>query len=120
MGLVSWNSHIISVYPLGVVTSDGRNKTSPHCSWWNKCEFTSATKQECATALCKAQGFSDGAFISASNNFCQTSLTSDSIYVYALKMSTNNSGNIVLFNTNKEASITADCHSGTNFVNKNL
>ena len=85
---------------------------SPHCTWMGKCDFNDATKQECATSLCKAQGYSNGAFISSSNNFCTESHTSSSSYVYALKMSSSNAGRIFKWNSGKEAQITAQCISG--------
>ena len=82
-------------------------EASPHCSWANDCEYTAATKNECADALCKAQGFYGGKFLSASNNFCTKSFTSSSCYVYRLDI-----GDIEFHGYKYEASITAECQSG--------
>ena len=103
------------------VTSSGKDKTSPHCSYFGKCEFNDHTKQECAEALCKAQGYSTGTFVKTSNNFCTTGIHhSGKIWVYSLKMSRvcwgeAYSGEVLRYNTGKEAIITADCknHAGT-------
>ena len=92
------------------VKSTGNDATSPHCSWWGKCEYTDDTKQECAEALCSAQGYSGGSFVEASNNFCTKGISHrGDIWVYALKMSQKNSGQILKYDTGNEAIVTADC-----------
>ena len=97
------------------VTSSGEDSLSPHCSWFGKCEYNDHTKQECAEALCIAQGYTTGIFQDASNNFCTTGIAhSGKIWVYGLSMSTwgsTYSGEILHYDTNKEAIITADCYN---------
>ena len=98
-----------------IVTSHGNSADSPHCSWFGNCQYNNATRQECTTALCRAQGYERGTFLSASNNFCERSFTSSAIYVYGLKMSTGGngySGQILRYNTGNEAQITAECYCG--------
>ena len=97
------------------VKSTGNDATSPHCSWFTTCEYNEDTKQECAKALCRAQGYSGGSFVEASNNFCTEGISHNGdIWVYALKMSTlykgkNYAGQILKYNTGNEAIVTADC-----------
>ena len=90
-----------------IVISDGLTDASPHCSWFNTCEYTEGTKNECAYALCKAQGFSGGKFLNASNDFCTESFTDDSCYIYRI-----DTDEIVHTTPRDEAQITAECHSG--------
>ena len=86
------------------VTSTGLDATSPHCSWHESCEYTANTKQECAEALCKASGYPVGLFVKDSNNFCTSSFTTDTIWVYELDTKV-----ISKETSNNEAQITADC-----------
>ena len=93
-----------------IVISDGLTKSSPHCSFDDsECEYTTATKNECADALCKAQGYVGGSFQASSNNFCTESYTEEKCYVYLL-----DNGNIEYGGTTNEARITAECNSGEN------
>ena len=91
------------------VTSTGNSQTSPLCTAWGNCNYNDETKQECASALCVAQGYSGGTFVSSSNNFCTTSYANRGVWVYALTMGRQNQGQIKLFNSGTEAAITADC-----------
>ena len=43
---------------------------SPLCSWVGNCEYNERTKNECAEALCRAQGYNGGSFVDSTNNFC--------------------------------------------------
>ena len=90
--------------PIGLVTSNGKVATSPHCSSFRHCEYTYATKQECANALCNAQGYSGGSFVTASNNFCNSSFVTHYAYAYRIDMN-----NVARTNSYAEAMITADC-----------
>lgn len=94
-----------------IVTSDGLTESSPHCSFvlFNNCEYTTATKNECADVLCKAQGYVGGSFQASSNNFCTESYTEDKCYAYQL-----DTGDIEYDDYTNEARITAECHSGEN------
>ena len=96
------------------VTSTGLNATSPHCSSFSNCAYTDATKQECAKNLCLANGYNRGAFKSSSNDFCTTSLTESSIWVYALQLSSEYAGRIVKHATRSESQITAACYDEPN------
>ena len=78
--------------------------TSPHCSWYKSCEYNTNTKQECAEALCKASGYAEGLFVKDSNNFCTSSFTTGSIWVYELDRK-----EIIKDAAEFEAQITADC-----------
>ena len=93
-----------SILGLGLVTSNGKVVTSPHCSSSRHCEYTDATQQECANALCNAQGYVGGSFVTASNNFCNSSYTPDYTYVYRIDMN-----NVARKKYYAEAMITADC-----------
>ena len=96
------------------VTSTGLVAASPHCSSYGTCEYTDATKHECARALCNAQGYSAGSFVKASNNFCNSSYTSLYSYVYRLDFNS-----VAHRNYDAEAMITADCTiSGYSFLSK--
>merc|ERR1711902_237628 len=97
-----------------IVKSDGLTDASPHCSWLSDCEYTEATKNECADALCKAQGFIVGKFLESSNNFCTDSFTDDSCYVYILDRENNQ---IEYEQWPNEAQITAECQSGYQYHN---
>ena len=63
------------------VTSTGR-KNKPHCSSSHECEFNDDSKKKCAEALCKAQNFMAATFHSSSNNFCTTSFSNTTQWVY--------------------------------------
>ena len=91
-----------------IIISDGLTDESPHCSYHNDCEYTEATKNECADALCKAKGFTGGKYLDFSNNFCTESFTDHSCYVYAV-----DENNIQYSYWPNEAQITAECQSGS-------
>ena len=86
------------------MVSDGQTASSPHCSWASTCHYDDASKQECASALCQAKGYSGGHFVESNQNFCSVSLTSSYIYVYLLDRDV-----IQLLAWNAESRITADC-----------
>ena len=87
------------------VTSTGNDATSPHCSFAVTWQYTDDTKQECAEALCQAQGYSaGGSFVEASNNFCLYSFVNGYIWFYNL-----NTNQIQHKDYFAEAAITADC-----------
>lgn len=90
-----------------IVTSDGLTDASPHCSWWQDCEYTEATKNECADVLCRLQGFSGGNFLSSSNNFCTDSFTNEKCYRYEVDYE-----DIAYSDKLEESQITAACTSG--------
>ena len=92
------------------VASTGLVAASPHCSSFRTCEYTYATKQECANVLCKARGYSGGSFVEASNNFCNSSHSSIYSYVYRLDLNS-----VAHRNYDAEAMITADCTISGNF-----
>ena len=88
------------------VTSTGESEMEPHCSSSSNCQFSAKTKQKCAEALCKAQGFNSGIFLEISNNFCNTSYSSRRGWVYLYDMDQKGeqtSGSL------PEAKITAHC-----------
>ena len=96
------------------VTSTGLDATSPHCSWSSSCEYTAATRQDCADAICKAQGYTRGLFISVSNNFCTESFTKDSyIWVYLVDEKEIRYFDVAI--DYKEAQITAECTGSINY-----
>ena len=90
-----------------ILASHGYSADSPHCSWAFTCEYTDATKQECATALCRAQGYGRATFISASNDYCTSSFTSEKSYNYQV-----DTGKIEYNIKGSEAQVTAMCYSG--------
>ncbi len=67
------------VPPTQMITSDG-TKTAPHCTWLRNCTWDAETKTECAQKLCEAAGFLNGSFLSASNDMCTASFTSDMVF----------------------------------------
>ena len=89
-----------------IVTSHGNSADSPHCSWWATCEYTDATKQECATALCRAQGYGRATFLSASNNFCRSTFEWENAYLYRIDRDK------IEYGYGNDAQITAKCYSG--------
>jgi len=90
-----------------IVTSHGNSADSPHCSYsLNGCEYTDATKQECATGLCRAQGYTRATFLSASNNYCRSSFQSEKAYFYVL-----GTGKVIYGDYPNDAQITAKCYS---------
>jgi len=109
---VHWLRIIFIFIDTVIVKSDGLTDASPHCSWLSDCEYTEATKNECADALCKAQGFIVGKFLESSNNFCTDSFTDDSCYVYILE-----NNQIEYEQWPNEAQITAECQSGYQYHN---
>ena len=100
------------LFLLGViVTSHGKSADSPHCSYSDyPCEYTDATKQECATGLCRAQGYGRATFLTASNNYCRSSFQSGKAYFYVLGTGTVRYAGYVY-----DAQITAECYSGKYF-----
>jgi len=86
------------------VTSTGEDASSPHCSWRNTCQYDDASKGKCANALCKAKGYHSGSFVDSSNNFCDVSFTSDTVFLYLV-----DTDRIEQLNQAAEARITADC-----------
>lgn len=90
------------------VTSTGENASSPHCSWESTCQYDDASKGKCANALCQAKGYLSGSFVNSSNNFCNVSFTSDSVFLYMVDTNITEQGSY-----NAEASITADCDADT-------
>ena len=96
-----------------IVTSHGNSADSPHCTHtWSPydCEYTDATKQECATGLCRAQGYGRATFVSASNNYCTSSFESGKAYFYIL-----GTGRVKYGGYGSDAQITALCYSGKYF-----
>lgn len=93
-------------YFLGIirVTSTGEDASSPHCSWKLTCQYNGASKGKCANALCKAKGYPGGSFVDSSNNFCDVSFTSDTVFVYMV-----DANRIEQVRYPSEARITADC-----------
>ena len=89
------------------VTSTGEDASSPHCSWSDSCQYDDASKGKCANALCQAKGYLSGSFVNSSNNFCNVSFTSDSVFLYMVDTNITEQGSY-----NAEASITADCDAG--------
>ena len=96
---------------------------SPLCSWSGRCRFNEETKNECAQALCEAQGYIGGTFVFSSNNFCTSPPKKGDPndpeygpYRYFLKMSADYAGEIQPIptddTTNKAALIIADCNPG--------
>ena len=69
-----------------VVSSTGESETKPHCSSSSNCTFNAESKQKCAEALCKAQGFNSGMFLQSSNNFCTNNYSSRKGWVYLYDM----------------------------------
>ena len=69
-----------------VVSSTGESETKPHCSSSSNCTFNAESKQKCAEALCKAQGFNSGMFLESSNNFCTNNYSSRKGWVYLYDM----------------------------------
>lgn len=67
----------------GVVTivSDG-TRQRPHCSWRRSCNWDQPTQTICARSLCQASGYSGGTYMSASNNMCTGSYTSNAFHYY--------------------------------------
>ena len=94
------------------VTSTGEDASSPHCSWSDSCQYDDASKGKCANALCQAKGYLSGSFVNSSNNFCNVSFTSDSVFLYMVDTNITEQGSY-----NAEASITADCDAG--LINNN-
>lgn len=117
-----WNAEL----PEGseVVVSTGF-EGAPLCSWNSTCTWLvtakglldlaeptplpvkfrdDATKAKCATALCTKAGFESGTFLSASNDMCTESATSDSVFSYIADTETHESGT-----RDKAAFITAAC-----------
>ena len=69
-----------------VVSSTGESETKPHCISSSNCTFNAESKQKCAEALCKAQGFNSGMFLQSSNNFCTNNYSSRKGWVYLYDM----------------------------------
>ena len=69
-----------------VVSSTGESETEPHCSSSSNCTFNAKSKQKCAEALCKSQGFNSGMFLESSNNFCTNNYSSRKGWVYLYDM----------------------------------
>ena len=88
------------------VTSTGESEMEPHCSSSSNCQFSAKTKQKCAEALCKAQGFNSGIFLEISNNFCNTSYSSRKGWAYLYDIDRKGLQTSGSF---PEAMITADC-----------
>ena len=66
------------------VSSIGNSKLSPHCSSESDCKYDENTQQQCANALCNAQGYLGGIFVESSNNFCNSSYTSGIVFAYVI------------------------------------
>ena len=95
------------------VTSSGNDDSSPHCSFVGQpenCDYTHITKQECAKALCHAQGYSHGYFASSSNDFCIDDTHTGQTWIYFVAASRPGySGRTLNKDLQKKATITADC-----------
>ena len=68
------------------------------------CEYNDATMQECGRALCKSQVYASPVFVRSSNNFCNSSYTTEISYAYRLDL-----GVIQYGEFENEAKITAGC-----------
>ena len=111
--IFTWHKNNL-FFQIARLQSTGLEAASPHCSSFRTCEYTDATKQECARVLCNANGYSGGSFVEASNNFCNSSHSSIYSYVYRIDLNS-----VALRNYNAEAMITADCTiSGDSFLTK--
>ena len=66
------------------ITSDGTEER-PHISWSSDCDWEPPTQAECAAALCTAAGYvGDAAYVSSSNNPCESSFSGASFYYYSI------------------------------------
>jgi hypothetical protein len=94
------------------VTSDGTLK-KPHCSWGSSCTWDQSSQGRCAMYLCINSGYSQGEFVSATNDMCASSFTSGSMYYVDY-----GTGEVKNGSTTNEAGITADCWipAGANIV----
>ena len=76
------------IFVLGEVriTSTGKAASSPHCSSLRNCHYTSeythSREKKCANSLCNAQGYAEGFFVNASDNFCHSSHFPENSYTY--------------------------------------
>lgn len=87
------------------IMSDG-TQARPHCSWRTTCNWDAPTQGMCARSLCQASGYPGGSYVSASNDMCTSSYTSDPFHYFEADssrflMSNGGEGN--------EAMITASC-----------
>ena len=64
-----------------ILIGDG-TKNKPSCSYGSTCKWDGNAKQLCAQKLCEASGYSNGKFISASNNPCESSATDSKHWYY--------------------------------------
>eukprot|EP00494_Astrolonche_serrata_P032661 UN32930 len=73
------------------VTGDGSSMDLPLCGAYhesyNKCMWTDAEKTECAAALCRAQGYVGGVYVSDSNHMCDDHHDDEKGYTYHLSSS---------------------------------
>jgi len=59
-----------------LITSDG-SKLRPHCSWESQCVWNVAVELACTSRLCRSAGFDHGMLLSASNDMCRSTFTSN-------------------------------------------
>lgn len=91
------------------VTSDG-SASRPHVSWTNSpCSWTSLEQAGAASALCHVAGYDRGAYVTASNDPCQSSFTGGSHYHFSLDSGLASSTIHGPSSPETEAQITATC-----------
>merc|ERR1739848_437344 len=87
-----------------ILTSTGLTESSPHCSWFDVCFWNAASQEACALALCRAQNYTSGTFVIASNDPCSKGFTTDDAWHYDF-----DSGSVVHRKQFKNTQITAVC-----------
>ena len=97
------------------VISIGNSMNSPHCTSESDCKYDENSQQQCAGALCKAQGYPGGTFVASSNNFCNSYYRSGYVFAYLIDKDKISAGE---FKTNSK--ISADCIPPGNIIFANI